>query len=75
MPDNVEFVEGDTGIRECLATALMNAGDMSMLTELTWSGIQPCAASSPAMVSTFSTLRPSATDSTRRSTASAANVM
>ena len=54
---------------------LMNAGDMSMLTELTCSGAQPRSFSSPASVSTVSTLRPSATASTRRSTASAARVM
>jgi twitching motility protein PilU len=53
----------------------MNAGDMSMLTELTYAGAQPRAASSSVKAATVSTLRPSATASTRRSTASAARVM
>lgn len=43
------------------AQRLMNAGDISILTELTCSGAQPRSFSSPASVSTVSTLRASAT--------------
>lgn len=59
----------------CVATPLMKVGDMSMLTVRMASAAQPRDASSLASVATVSALRPSATASTRRSTASAASVM
>jgi hypothetical protein len=53
----------------------MNADDMSMLTELNLRRAAPWAASSVASTSVVSTLRPSATASTRRTTASATSAM
>ena len=75
MPDDVELVEGDAGVGQLLAATLderrrhVDAHRADLL------GRTAAAGQLAASASTVSTLRPSATASTRRSTASAARVM